>query len=141
MVVLMDEKGLVSTLDAVLALIPVFIIIAAVANVSDPGYSSKQVRYIQDAQDTLEIMTSSNVLQNTASVLTLNNNSKEGIHEAGKIAGPYLNKTLGNSNYSLMEIGELNKTIVSSGDIKKADDISVGFKSCEKYIFKLYVWN
>lgn len=139
MVVLMDEKGLIFTLDTVLALIPVFIIITAVANVCVP--ESVQVRYIQDAQDTLEIMTSSNVLQNTASVLTLNNNSKEGIQEAGKIAGPYLNKTLGNSNYSLMEISALNKTIVSHGDIKKANDVSVGFKSSGKYIFKLYVWN
>jgi len=139
----MDEKGLIFTIDTVLALIPVFIIIAAVANVSVSGltYSSKQVRHIQDAQDTLEIMTSSNVLQNTASILALNNNSEEGIREAGKIAGPYLNKTLGNSNYSLMEISELNKTIVSSGDIKKANDVSVAFRSSGKYIFKLCVWN
>lgn len=149
MAILMNEKGLIFTLDAVLALIPVFIIIAAVANVGDSGslYSSKQIRHIQDAQDTLEIMTTnqnglnSNVLQNISSILALNNNSDGGVQEAGKIAGPYMNKTLGNSKYSLMEISELNKTIVSRGDIKKAGDISVGFKSCEKYIFKLYVWN
>ncbi|MEN4006792.1 MAG: hypothetical protein PQ964_05520 [Methanobacteriaceae archaeon] len=141
----MDEKGLVFTLDAVLALIPVFIIIAAVANVGDSGSASNQNRYIQDAQDTLEIMTAqnslnSNVLQNIASILALNNNSEAGIQEAGKIAGSYLNKTLGNSNYSLMEVSELNKTIAFRGDIKKANDVSVGFKSCGKYIFKLYVW-
>lgn len=141
MVGLMDEKGLIFTSDAVLALIPVFIIIAVVANVSDSGSVSKQVRYIQDAQDTLEIMTSSYVLQNTASILALNNNSEEGIKEAGKIAGPYLNKTLGNSKYSLMEISELNKTITSRGDIKEARDISVGFKSYGNYTFKLCVWN
>jgi len=147
MVSLMDEKGLIFTSDAVLALIPVFIIIVAVANVSDSGSVSKQVRYIQDAQDTLEIMTAnqnglnSNVLQNIASILALNNNSEEGIKEAEKIAGPYLNKALGNSKYSLMEISERNKTIASRGDIKEARDISVGFKSYGKYIFKLYVWN
>lgn len=141
MVGLMDEKGLIFTSDAVLAMIPVFIIIVAVANVSDSGSVSKQVRYIQDAQDTLEIMTSSYVLQNIASILALNNNSKEGIKEAEKIACPYLNKTLGNSKYSLMEISELNKTITSRGDIKEARDISVGFKSYGNYTFKLYVWN
>jgi len=149
MVALMNEKGLIFTLDAVLALIPVFIIIAAVANVSVSGlaYSSKQVRYIQDAQDTLEIMTAnqnglnSNVLQNIASILALSNNSERGVQEAGKIAGPYLNKTLGNSKYSLMEISRLNKSIASRGNITNAADISVGFKSSGKYIFKLYVWN
>jgi len=142
----MDEKGLIFTSDAVLALIPVFIIIAVVANVGNSGSVSNQVRYIQDAQDTLEIMTAnqnsySNVLQNIASILARNNNSEKGIQEAWKIAGPYLNKTLVNSNYRLMEISEINKTLASRGDIKNARDISVGFKNYGNYTFKLYVWN
>jgi len=144
----MDNKGLIFTLDSFLALIPIFIIIAAVANVSDSGltYSSQQVRPIQDAQDALEIMTHSNglestVLQEITSALIESENSDGGIQKSGEIAGPYLNKTLGNSKYSLVEINQLNKTIASNGDMKNAKDISVGFKSCGDYIFKLCIWN
>lgn len=145
----MDNKGLIFTLDAVLALIPIFIIIVSVANISDSGliYPSQQVHFIENAQDTLEIMSTnqnglnSNVLQNMANILAANNNSELGIQEAGKLAGFYLNKTIINSKYSLIETNQLNKTIISTGDMKDANNISVGFKSCKNYIFKLYIWN
>lgn len=144
----MDNKGLIFTLDSFLALIPIFIVIAAVLNVGDSGFTSpsQQVCSIQDAQDTLEIMThqsglKSNVLQDITSVLIENENSEGGIEKAGEIADSYLNKTLGKSKYSLTEINQLNKTITSNGEIKNAKDISVGFKSCENYSFKLCIWN
>ena len=145
----MDDKGLIFTLDAALALIPIFIVVVAVANFGDSGLisPSQQVRFVQDAHDTLEIMGTdqnglkSNVLKNMAAVLIENNNSEEGIQEAGEIAGSFLNKTLGNSKYSLTEINQLNKTIASNGNINNANDASVGFKSCENYIFKLCIWN
>jgi hypothetical protein len=145
----MDNKGLIFTLDSVLALIPIFIIIIAVANISDSGLisSTGQVRSFCNAQDTLEIMATnqnelhSNVLQNMATVLAENSDSEKGINEAEKIACIYLNKTIGSSKYNLMEINQLNKTIASNGDMKDANDISVGFKSSGNYIFKLYIWN
>ncbi|HML06406.1 MAG TPA: hypothetical protein VK426_11575 [Methanobacterium sp.] len=144
----MDNKGLIFTLDSFLALIPIFIIIVAVSNVSDSEliFPSQNVRSIHDAQDTLEIMTHPNGLESTAlqditSALIESNNSDDGVQKASEIAGPYLNKTLGNSKYSLNEINPLNKTIISNGDMKNAKDVSVGFKSSGDYIFKLYLWN
>ncbi|MGZ7107940.1 MAG: hypothetical protein ACXVHW_03125 [Methanobacterium sp.] len=145
----MDNKGLIFTLDSALALISIFIVIVTVANISDSGLtsSSKQVRSIHNAQDILEIMATNqndlgySVLQKVANALSGNENSQSGIEEAREISGFYLNKTLGNSKYSLMEINQLNKTIASNGDIKNANETSVGFKSCEGYFFKLYIWN
>lgn len=144
----MDNKGLILTLDSVLALVSIFIIIVTVSNISSSGLtSSSQVRSTQNAQDTLEIMATNqinsypSVLQQITYILMENNNSEEGITEARKISEFYLNKTLVNSKYTLIEINQLNKTITSSGDIRNANDTSVGFKSCEGYIFKLYIWN
>ncbi|WP_414470063.1 hypothetical protein [Methanobacterium sp. ACI-7] len=143
----MDNKGLIFTLDAAIALIPIFIIIAAVVSVSSSDNTYTQIRLAHNAQDTLENMgmhqnnQQLSTLQKITYTLSLNNNSNDGINEAGKIAGFYLNKTLGNSKYKLVEISVLNKTIVSNGDILETENISVGFKSFENYIFKLYIWN
>ncbi|MGB9936393.1 MAG: hypothetical protein ACPK7O_01605 [Methanobacterium sp.] len=144
----MDNNGFIFTLDATLALIPIFIILAAVVSTGNPDiHSSEQIRLTHSAQDALENMariqngTESNIFQKMAYILSLNNNSDNSIKETGRISGSYLNKTLGNLKYNLTEISELNKTIAFNGDMKNAKDISVGFKSYENYIFKLYVWN
>jgi len=144
----MDERGLIFTIDSVLALIPIFIIIFAITNISDSEINSlpHHVSSVQCAQDLLEVMSNQNnlgdnILLNMADILSRNGNSDLGIEEAGKIAGFYLNNTLKNSKYSLSEINRLNRTIVSNGDIKNAYEISVGFKTCKNYIFKLYIWN
>ena len=144
----MDKKGLIFTLDSILALIPIFIIMVALTNISNFESTPfpHQINTIQNAQDILEIMSNqnklrNNILQNMADVLYRNNNNETGIKEAGEIAQHYLNNTLKNSKYSLMETNQLNKTIVSNGDIKNANKISVSFKSCKNYIFKLCIWN
>ncbi len=143
----MDNKGLIFTLDSALALVPVLIVIVAVINIGYSGLSpsSKHLRSVHNAQDTLEIMATTpnslnySILQKMAAALSRNNAS--GIEECGNIAGIYLNNTLGNTKYCLMEINRLNKPITSSGDMKNASEISVGLKSCEGYVFKLYIWD
>jgi predicted PurR-regulated permease PerM len=144
----MDKKGLIFTLDSFLALIPILIVMVALTNIisSEITPFSHQINSIQNAQDILEIMSTpnksgNNILQNMANTLSRNGNSQTGIKEAGEIADYYLNNTLGKSKYSLMETNQLNKTISSRGDIKTAHEISVSFKSCKNYIFKLYIWN
>ena len=143
----MDDRGLIFTIDSVLALIPVFLIIFAITNISDSGISSiHHVNSIHNAQDLLEVMSNQNklgdsVLLNIANILSRNGNSDKEIKEAGEIAESYLNTTLKNTKYSLMETNKLNKTIASNGDIKNAHEISVGFKTCKNYIFKLFIWN
>lgn len=144
----MDDKGFIFTFDSALALIPIFILIIAVSNVDDGlSSSSKHLHSLQSAQDTLIIMSNypnglnSNPFQEIANVLAANNDSDQGVYEAGKIANYYLKKTILDSKYCLMETKRINRIIASNGDIKNADDASVGLKSYEGYLFKLYIWN
>ena len=146
----MDERGFALSLDAVLALIPVLIVLAAVTNVNcDPlTTQSQEVRLSHNAQDSIEAMAhyrqkyGLNTLQDISNILQENNNDETGIKTAGQVAGSFLNKTLNGSNYRLTEETQLKgKVIASNADMKGASNVAVGVKSCGNYTFKLYVWN
>lgn len=142
----MDDKGFIFTIDAVLALIIILIALAAVASITESPLSS-QIRLSHNAQDVLETMATykkspeeSTILQDIASILTANND-QTGINEAGKIAGAYLNHTLGSAKYNFTETNQLNTTLAANADMKEANNIAVSAKSCEGYIFRLYIWD
>ncbi len=142
----MDDNGFVFTLDAVLALVIVFIALAAVASINESPLSS-QIRLSHNAQDVLETMATykrspeePSVLQNIASILAANKNDQTGISEAGQVAGAYLNQTLNNTKYNLTE-PQLNATIAANEDMEEANNIAVGVKSCDGYIFRLCIWD
>ena len=142
----MDNKGFVFTLDAVLALIIVFIALAAVASITESPLSS-QIRLSHNAQDVLETMATykkspegPSVLQNIASILFANKNDQTGISEAGQVAGAYLNQTLNNTKYNLTET-QLNATIAANADMEEASDVAVGVKICDSYVFRLCIWD
>lgn len=142
----MDNHGFVFTLDAALALIIVFIALAAVASINESPLSS-QIRLSHNAQDVLETMATykkspeePSLLQNVASILSANKNDQTGIKEAGQVAGAYLNQTLNNTKYNLTET-QLNATIAANADMKEANNIAVGVKSCDGYVFRLCVWD
>jgi hypothetical protein len=142
----MDDNGFVFTLDAVLALVIVFIALAAVASVNESPLSS-QIRLSHNAQDVLETMAAykkgpedPSVLQNVANILSTHNNDQSGTKEAGQAAGAYLNQTLNSTKYNLTE-AQLNITIAANADMKEAGDVAVGVKSCDGYIFRLCVWD
>ena len=142
----MDNKGFVFTLDAALALIIVFIALAAVASINESPLSS-QIRLSHNAQDVLETMVTykkspeePSLLQNVASILSANKNDQTGIKEAGQVAGAYLNQTLNSTKYNLTET-QLNATIAANADMEEASDIAVGVKSCDGYMFRLCVWD
>lgn len=145
----MDNNGFIFTMDAALALIIVFIALAAVANVNNSSSSpSSQTRLFHNAQDTLETMAAYKtgpegftVLQNIAIVLAANKNDKTGINEAGQEAGVYLNQTINSTKYNFTEINQLNATIAANADMKEANNIAVGVKSCDGYMFRLYIWD
>ena len=144
----MDDNGFIFTLDAALGLIIIFIALAAVANVNIPLSSSSQTRFSHNAQDTLETMATYKtypcgftVLQNVATALAANKNDQTGIHEAGQVAGAYLNQTLGSAKYNFTEINQLNDTIAANADMKDAYNIAVGVKSCDGYVFRIYIWD
>ena len=142
----MDNKGFVFTLDSALAIIIAFIALAAVVSITESPLSS-QTRLSHNAQDVLETMATykkgpeePSVLQNVASILSANKNDQTGIKEAGQVAGAYLNQTLNNTKYNLTET-QLNATIAANADIKEANNIAVGVKSCDGYVFRLCVWD
>ena len=142
----MDNNGFVFTLDAVLALIIVFIALAAVASINETPLSS-QIRLSHNAQDVLETMAAykkgpeePSVLQKVANILSSSNNDQNGIKEAGQVAGAYLNQTLNSTKYNLTE-AQLNITITANADMKEASDVAVGVKSCDGYMFRLCIWD
>lgn len=147
----MNEKGFILTMEAVIALIPLFIVLVAVTNISndDITFSSQQIRITQDAQDVLETMAqyrngtnSETLLQSMTFALIVNKNNQTGLREAGLIAGSFLNQTLKGMKYNFTEVNQLDgATIVSNANMDEAENIAVGSRSYGNYNFKLYVWD
>ena len=141
-----DDKGFIFTLDAVLALIPVFIVLTAVSSV-DPGsliLPSQQVRISNQAQDTLDAMaqypnTDNSLLEEMAMALKANDNDASAAKEVIQV---FMDKNLPGMNYELVEINQLKgDTIISRGDRNTAQNVAVGSKNYGNYSFKLYVWD
>ncbi len=145
---IMDDNGFIFTLDAVLALIPVFIVLMAVSGVDQGSLilPSQQIRLSHQAQDTLDAMaqyhtSESTLIEEMVMVLKANNNDATGITGAGKLAGAYLDDNLPGMNYELVELNHLNgETIISKGNMDNAPNVAVGTKNYGDYCFKLYVW-
>jgi len=147
----MDNKGLIVSSDAILALIVVFILLATVTNISGDKSGSfiQQVVMAKNAQDAMELMatyknisTNKTVLELMADQLIKNGNQRSGMDDAGQIASEFLDKTLSGSNYNLIEINKLNgTTIASNADVNQASNVSVASRSFGEYTFKLYTWN
>ncbi|MCE5213780.1 MAG: hypothetical protein LLF83_03560 [Methanobacterium sp.] len=144
----MDKKGFIYTFDAVLAIIPVLIILVTVSSVSQGELilPSQQIRLQHQAQDTLEMMaqyriSDITVLEEITLVLKVNNNNAAGVEAAGEIASKFLDKVLPGANYQLLEINQLNSSITSKGNMEDADNVAVGSRSYGNYSFKLYVWD
>jgi hypothetical protein len=136
-------------MEAVIALIPLFIVLAAIVNMSGDFTTSQQIRIAQDAQDTLEIMAQyrngtnpETVLQTMAMFLMINQNNKTGLSASGLIAGSFLNQTLRGMKYNITEVNQLDgTTIASNANMADAENIAVSSRSFGNYVFKLYVWD
>ncbi|MGF7117285.1 hypothetical protein [Methanobacterium oryzae] len=146
----MDDKGLIFTIDAALALIPIFIVLTTIASLGDDylTFSSQQIRISHDAQDTLETMATYKqgtdsicVLQNITETLMINKNNATGRTLAGTIASKYLNSTIRDAKYNLTEIKQLNTTIASNANMASANNTAVGVRNFGDYTFRLYIWN
>jgi len=145
----MDSRGIIFSIDAALALISLFILLAAVTHFSSTPFVSDHIRINHNAQDTLETMANyksedykSTILQNITDTLKKYNNSPEGVALSGQIADSYLNKALGNSKYTLTEVNYLKGGIIgSNSDMKNAANVAVGVRNYENYTFMLYIWN
>ncbi len=145
----MDNKGFIFTLDAVLALIPVFIVLMTVSCVDqgDLILPSQQIRLSHQAQDAMDAMgqyrvSETTLIEEIVMILEANNNDATGVDAAGKLAGAYLDNNLLGMNYKLVELNQLDgSTIISKGDIDDAQNVAVGSKNYGDYSFKLYVWD
>lgn len=145
----MDNKGFIFTFDAVLALIPVFILLMAVSSVNMGSLiqPSQQVRLSNQAQDSLNLMAQyqnpgGTVLEEISTVLKANQNNLAGIDTAKKIADTFLDKNLPGMKYKLIELNQLKgSTITTNGNVDGVGNVAVGNRNYGNYSFQLYVWD
>ena len=146
-----DKKGFLSLLDGILAILIIFIGLIAFNMILNFHAPSPYDDYIDSklANDVMELMTLK-IDENTYSTLesivwtlqdsdnTLNYETKEKIES---IAGNFLNKTIPNKNYLLVENNVLGgEVIVSKGDILTAHDVSTSTRNLGEYSFTLSVF-
>lgn len=139
----MDDKGFIFTLDAVIALIPIFILIMALSSYNDGELilPTQQLRLGHQAQDTLDAMS-----QYQKSDLTIISEisqalKKGDMNKARNLAQNFLEMNLNGLNYEMVELNQLNgATITSTGNMDDAHNVAVGTKSYGNHTFKLYVW-
>lgn len=139
----MDKKGFIFTFDAVLALIPLFLMIALISNLSVSGDTSSQVMISQDAQDYLDVLASSQIKDRRvmdSMVQALKTGQDSGVEEARELAKPVLDNLMAGKSYQLLETSQLNGTIiVSQGDLDSSPRIGSATVNWENYTFVLYV--
>lgn len=134
-----DDKGLFICYDAILALIPVIIIISTVAQVNMDCSSDEKVLYNQ-AQDTVDLMSLHSIPGEPSIFEQISTSlSKNNTQLANKIADSYLNSTVGDKKYRLIELNQLNGEICSKGDIKANDNVAVAVKCQGSYLYKLFL--
>jgi len=148
---IIDNKGFLSLLDGILAISILLIgllVFNAVLNFHAP---SPYVEFTdsKSANDAMELMIlkiDENSYSTLDSIVTiLKNNDNQLNHESkvniAIIAGNFLNKTLPNKNYLLIENNLLNgETIVSKGDILHASNVSTSTRNLGEYSFTLSVF-
>ena len=145
---MLDEKGNLYIIDAVLAVILLLIVFLAVntaISIPTPDYSY-QTQDIKTAQDIMEILSGKvNITDRTfigdiSGVLSEKENSKESIREVSKMSKAKLD-SYNLKNYKFCENNILDgQVLASSGDYSKADSISKAFRSYGDYYYTLYVW-
>jgi uncharacterized BrkB/YihY/UPF0761 family membrane protein len=144
----MDERGLALTFDAVLALIPVLIVLMSVANLGGSHLTASSLQISHQAQDSLDLMAQYRdhgqltILEEITTALESNHNNATGVEAASLIAGQFLNKTIPGMKYVFIESKQLNKaSIASNGDLSNAENLGVSSRSYGNYTFQLYVWS
>jgi len=142
----MDEKGFAYTLDAVLALIPVMIVLFGVSNLTASPESTNQIQLSQEAHDTIDLMVQyregngMSVLEMMASTLASGDNSATSIDNAGEIACTFLDKNLPEREYLLIEENQLDGEILAGKlDLEETDNLGTASRNCGNYTFRIYV--
>jgi hypothetical protein len=137
-----EECGIFLCYDALIALIPIIIILAAVTIIHiDPSASNLELVLFHQAQDTLNLMSvrdnpfEPSILEQISSSIPDNNQES-----AKKIANDWLKKRAENRKYRLVELDHLNEQeICSSSDMDNSKIVSVAVNSYKGHIYKLYL--
>lgn len=137
-----DEYGIFFCYDALLALIPIIIILSAVTQIQfNPSDSQMEKVLFHQAQDTLDMMSVQNrpeepsILERLS--FSISNNNLESTHQ---IADSWLKNKLGKRKYRLIEVNHLNgREICSGGEINRAKNVAVAVKCQDQYIYMLYL--
>lgn len=142
----MDEKGFAYTLDAVLALIPVIIILFGVSNLAASPESPNQIYSSQKAQDTMDLMVQyregngKSVLETLSSTLASGNNSEASINSARTIASDFLDENLPGLEYFFTEENQLDGTpLAGELDLKNIDNVATASRNCGNYTYRIYI--
>jgi hypothetical protein len=142
----MDDKGFAYTLDAVLALIPVMIILFGVSNLAASPESQNQIYSSQKAQDTMDLMVQykegngESVLEIMSSTLASGNNSESSINSASKIASDFLDENLPGLEYFFTEENQLDgEPLAGELDVKNTDNVATASRNCGNYTYRIYI--
>ncbi len=142
----MDDKGFAYTIDAILALIPVMIVLISVSNLAASPESQTQIQSPQKAQDIMNLMVQyregggMSVLEKISSSLASGNNSKASVRNAAKIASCFLDENFPGKNYLFIEENQLNGEILAGNmDRKTIDNAATASRNCGNYSFRIYV--
>lgn len=139
----MDQKGFIFTFDAVLALIPLFLVIIVISNLPVSSEDQSQVTLSQDAQDYLDVLASTEI--NSRSVMesmvqALSTGRESGVKEAGDLAKSVLDNLTDDKSYKLLETSQLNgTTIISQGNLDSSSSVASATCNWGNYTFILYV--
>jgi len=146
-----DNKGFFSLLDGILAISILFIGLLAFTMVLNFHAPTPYDDFVDSkvANDAIELMVlkidenSYSTLNSIVAILKANDNTLdyETKNNIANIAGSFLNKTIPNNNYLLVENNVLDgETIVSKGDILTTSNISTTTRNLGEYSFTLSVF-
>lgn len=145
---MLDSKGSFFIIDAILAIVLiliVFFIVNSAISIPTPEYSY-QTKDSRDVQDIMELLsgkvdfTDQTFLGEISNILKENKNSKQSIRKVSKISKDKLD-SYNLDNYQFSENNVLKgEVLASSGDYKKAQNVSVATRNYGDYSFTLSVW-
>ena len=145
---MLDEKGsfyIVDTILAVILILIVFLIVntALTVQMSDYSYESHNIR---SAQDVMELLSGKIDFSDQTFLSRISNKlddgqlSKDSLREVSRISKEKLN-SYGLNNYRFCENEVLGgEVLASSGDFKKAVNVSSASRDYGQYSYSLLVW-
>ena len=145
---MLDDKGNLFIIDAVIAIIlllMVFLAFNTAISLQD-AYDSDEIKNSKESQDVMELLggkinfTDRTFLGDISTILKENKNSKKSVQEVSEMCEKEFS-SLNLKNYRFSETNVLNnKILASSGDYSKAHGVSVASRNYGDYSYTLSIW-